>query len=265
MEATLIRDLAKALRIGVSFALYLLIRRVVKTILRYVRANNVSIDVEFPIVLFGGIVRLPLIGTFDIESIWDVLRDRIYGLKINGKWTIIDCGANMGISTRIYALQNRYGHVIAIEPNSEILPKLIRNTNDLKNVTILPIAVAPKSGYVELYVAKDHVASSLFKDYAKHKGRGVVKFHRVNALTLNDVLKILRINYVDLLLLDVEGLANDILLASYELLSKGVIKTIKVDLADYDNPHDIHDLIVILMRAGYEVSIIENTLYAKKK
>ncbi len=244
MEVTLIRDLAKAMRISVSFALYLLIRRVVRTILRYVRASNVSIDIEFPIVLFGGIVRLPLISTFDIESIWDVLR---------------------GISTRIYALQNRYGRVIAIEPNSEILPKLIRNINDLKNVTILPIAVAPKSGYVELYVAKDHVASSLVKDYAKHKGRGIVKVHRVNSLALNDILKILRINYVDLLLLDVEGLANDILLASYELLSKGVIKLIKVDLADYDNPHDIHDLIVILMRAGYEVSIIENTLYAKKK
>jgi precorrin-6B methylase 2 len=63
--------------------------------------------------------------------VWDILRDRIYGLRPSGHWVVLDCGANIGVSTRIYALQNRYGRVIAIEPNPEVLPKLIRNTGDL--------------------------------------------------------------------------------------------------------------------------------------
>jgi hypothetical protein len=101
-------------------------------------------------------------------------------------------------------------------------------------------------------------------DYARQKGGDITKVYHVKALTLNDVMRVLHIDHIDLLLLDVEGLANDILSTSYDILSKNFIKIIKVDLADYESSADINKLINILRKASYRVTIIENTLYAKK-
>lgn len=204
---------------------------------------------------------LPVTADIDIESLWDIERDRLI-FRPSESWTVIDCGAHIGISTLIYALQCRQGMVIAVEPNLYVLPKLYENINKagVSNIKVLPVACAELDGHVILYVAKVGIASSLIKDYADSIGGGVIYSFPVRAMRIDSIMRIMGINKVDLLLLDVEGIATSILKSHEQLLKSCLIKRIKVDL-DYRDKREIQQLVNFL-RQYYRVYIIERNLYA---
>jgi FkbM family methyltransferase len=238
------------------------------------RLGNITImhKIRFPINFMGRSILLPITGMLDLDSFWDIIRDRMAGISVSTYKVIIDCGANIGISSFIYgAIASRNGgKVLAVEPNPLIIPQLYNNlfkAGLLNTVKIIPVAVADYVGYSTLHIAEAHICSSLKPDYASKHGYKVTKKIYVRVLTLQKILELEKFannTSIDLLVLDVEGVAYNILQASRELLNSCRIKSIKVDLADYKDENDVKNIITLLVQCGYNIKIIDSILYAIK-
>jgi FkbM family methyltransferase len=234
-----LKEVSRALMVNISFAIYISIRRSMEIM----RLTNITImhKIRFPINFMGRTILLPITGVLDLDSFWDIIRDRMAGIPVSTYKVIIDCGANIGISSFIYGaiVSRNGGKVLAVEPNPLIIPQLYNNlfkAGLLNTVKIIPVAVADYAGYSTLHIAEAHICSSLKPDYASKHGYKVSKKICVRVLTLQKLLELEKFANdasIDLLLLDVEGVAYNILQASRELLNNCRIKSIKVDLADY--------------------------------
>jgi FkbM family methyltransferase len=67
-------------------------------------------------------------------------------IPLNSASIVLDVGANIGVTARMFAA--RAGHVHAFEPSPRALAMLRANTADLENVTIHPFAVSNVNGTV---------------------------------------------------------------------------------------------------------------------
>jgi FkbM family methyltransferase len=148
----------------------------------------------------------------DIRFIDEIILKDCYtssdGFEIRPDWTIVDCGANIGIFTLFAAIQATEGRVFAVEPaeyNCELMRKNIA-ANGFKNVHVLRLAISDCSGTGTLLLThpgNEHI----------HRGtvsNSTVKTEKVRTVTMIELLDSLELNHVDLLKMDVEGMEFDV-------------------------------------------------------
>jgi FkbM family methyltransferase len=102
----------------------------------------------------------------EIWAFWNIYGEHCYSRDFNGishDGIVLDLGANVGIFSR-YAANHMVpnGHVIAVEPNPELIRFLRSNVSG--RTEIIPKAIALGSGCATLYVTKSSLASSLYDD-----------------------------------------------------------------------------------------------------
>ena len=128
--------------------------------------------------------------------------------------TIFDVGANMGTFTLKAAkrIQNN-GIVVAIEPFPYNFTRLQENIrlNRLKNIIVLAVALGEMKGTVPLWLPPKNEENT---GIASTRFEVSDRFVQVPVLTLNDVMKELKIPSIDLLKLDTEGSELSILKGS---------------------------------------------------
>lgn len=117
---------------------------------------------------------------------------------------IIDCGANIGLSTLYF--KNIYPNAIiyAFEPNSKIFNILIKNLANYKDITLSSSACWTSDGELDFYIGPDD-GSSITK-----ASESIIK---VKSLSLNNFLN--SFNSIDFLKMDIEG-AEKIVFPSIE-------------------------------------------------
>lgn len=117
-----------------------------------------------------------------------------------------DVGANGGIFTVIAAKKiGSSGHVYAFEPGLNEL-KLLRHNiavNNLKNVTVVERAVSNKSGTAQFAVCYDGAMNSLAK--TDHPGQKIKAWQTIETISLDEFVRKMNINKVNLIKIDVEG------------------------------------------------------------
>jgi FkbM family methyltransferase len=77
---------------------------------------------------------------------WRADEEAIGRIPLNSNSTVLDVGANIGVTVRLFA--NRAGHVHAFEPSTRAMALLKANTADLNNVTLHQYALSNESGAV---------------------------------------------------------------------------------------------------------------------
>ena len=135
----------------------------------------------------------------------------------------LDVGAHVGYYTRLLAARTgRGGQVIAIEPHPMTHQVLQRNTRALPNVTALQLAAADSEGSAELHdylmmsaSGSLHFDASLAHQQREQMGaddvapRGKAGFepqrYRVRTVALDDCLRELGVQRVDVVKMDIEG------------------------------------------------------------
>lgn len=136
----------------------------------------------------------------DLYPFIDVFIRRFYdSVEIRSDSIIVDVGAHVGFFTVKAATKAKKGIVIAIEPHPENFRKLLINIklNNLNNVIPLNLALWDRQGTLKLY---NFNLSGIYS--VVYPGR---QFTLVKANTLDNVLKSLGIDQVDLVKIDVEG------------------------------------------------------------
>ncbi len=265
-----LRRLKKYLPLASAAGLNVLIFIAIRKMLNYIyllSGEKIKLNIKVPLRIKGVTITLDPYEHMDEFSLYEIVYDARAGFLPSGAWVIIDVGANIGLSSIIYAshVAKYGGHVYAIEPNPEVLPKLYLNiyASRLNNVTIVPVAIGEHDGFGILYVPERyHIAASLDLTYVQRSSIPAVRTKSVRVLTLASLLEMLKISHVDLLSLDVEGVAHKVLKASENILRSGIIKRIKIDIGDCRDIGELKDLVSLLKNAGFRVVTLGSALYS---
>ena len=152
--------------------------------------------------------------------------------------TVLDVGAHVGLySLKASKLIGKQGSIIAFEPNPIAYYWFLRNMalNRINNFKVYPIALANYNGFSDLYIiTKGNMgASTLFIDHLKKvqdmREHRVIK---VPVITLDNFASksLKNLKEIDVMKLDVEGAELAVLRGSENLLQRGFIKKLIIEV-----------------------------------
>lgn len=171
-----------------------------------------------------------------------------------------DVGANGGIFTILAAKKvGAAGHVYAFEPGTDEVELLRRNValNQLKNVTIVETAVGNQVGETDFGISEDGAMNSLAK--TNHPEQKIMRWNRVEIITLDEYVRKCGIGKVDMIKIDVEG-AEKLVLSG----AKGILKDHKIviifeasDLNAVGFGYTVKEFISDLLAEGFSVGYFD--------
>jgi FkbM family methyltransferase len=115
---------------------------------------------------------------------------------------IIDCGANIGLSTRYFAETFPLSTVLALEPQRENWLKILENCQGFSNVEPLNSAIGGKRGYV--MIENQKVENDAYRTTRTNDSIGV------EVITINDLYKSDQSFVPFIVKIDIEGFENDL-------------------------------------------------------
>jgi FkbM family methyltransferase len=164
--------------------------------------------------------------------------------------TILDCGANMGLSVLYFSRNYPDHHIIAFEPDPEIFNILRENveTFNMKNVTLHQKAVWNKTETLKFY-ADGRMGGRV--ETSNPKSKPV----EIEAVALADYID----DHVDLLKIDIEG-AEGVVLNS----CKGSLHQVKSIFFEYHNSvkesQSLHKLLELIHNEGFIYYVKESDI-----
>ena len=142
--------------------------------------------------------------------------------------TIIDAGANIGLTSLKFATSFPNSKIICIEPDSDNYKQLQLNLKGLNNVFSLKKALWYESDFLTF--------ERVFRD-SREWSIQVTKSHNkedalVPALSIHDLIKDYDLQEVDFLKIDIEGSEAEIFKEEHDLSYLNIVKIIAVEIHD---------------------------------
>lgn len=181
------------------------------------------------------IVMRPWTG--DFATLRRVIWDKEYEFELNDVKSVVDLGANIGISTIMLANKFPNAKIIALEPEMYNFQLLRMNVKGLSNISILNNAIWYKDGTVE--IINFDVKSNEFKCA---NSNGSSNSQQIESISIPTLMHRYNLKTIDLLKVDVEG-------AEEELFAKGnldwIVKT-NCCIIEIHSPNFQSDLLEIM-------------------
>ena len=170
--------------------------------------------------------------------------------------TIVDLGANIGLSTRF--LKNAYpeARVVAVEPDPTNYEMLVKNTAGLSDVQCLMAGIWPEDGRLQL----DHagLGHSGFRTHAGGDGGG-----NTDALTIGTLMTKAGFERIGLLKIDIEGAEKD-LFGGTDLSWLEKVDRIAIELHDHIRPGAGQVFFEALRKDSWNVRIYHGVVYCER-
>lgn len=198
----------------------------------FINLNNFKIllpKYPFPIFLRN--------NTSDINVFYQVFLAKSYNInfRINPK-IIIDCGANIGLSTIYFKNKFPNAKIIAIEPEKSNFLLLEKNTKEYNDVFCVKYGVWNKS--TNLIINNKYGKWGFMVEEVEHQSENTIP-----AISIDEIMEKFDINEIDILKIDIEGSEKNLFESNFECwLSK--TKVLIIELHDF-------------MRAGSSMSFIK--------
>ncbi|HHV04944.1 MAG TPA: FkbM family methyltransferase [Anaerolineaceae bacterium] len=197
-------------------------------------------------------------------SVKESLLDRFYTRysdPIQANWTIVDIGASIGEFCVEAALQAPDGRVIAFEPNPGSINILRQNVrvNSLKNVESYNVGIWKEKGEITLEIKHDESIQARTLDCDKDAGPDSRRT-TIPVLSLNEMMKLIDADKIDLLKIDTEGTEFEILMSQpTEVL--GRIERIILEVHERRPEKTVAQLGQFLESMGYKTRCHENYVH----
>lgn len=182
------------------------------------------------------------------QFIAEIYFQKIYGRKPNylpkDGDVIIDAGAHIGLYT-LWASYKNPKVILALEPNPQTFKLLVRTLrlNRIKNVVPLNIALGAREGLGLFMLSKDRGLSHLVSS-SKNSGEII----KVRTMTLKSLIELMGVPKIDILKMDIEGAEHEVVRGSLDILSRGVVGRIVMEVHG-----NVNQLIEILLKAKFKV------------
>ena len=150
--------------------------------------------------------------TSDLEVFEQIFLKRHYDFAMPGHKIehIIDCGANIGLSSIFFAVKFPEARIIAIEPEDSNFAVLERNSGGFENIVALKCAVWEKSAMLQIHdPGLGNYGFTTIED--RSLGNASVK-----ALGIKDIMLQFGFDHIDLLKIDIEGAEKELFSSNYE-------------------------------------------------
>lgn len=162
----------------------------------------------------------PFIVSFKNPEEFHILKSEVFTQDVyyfeseNPKPFIIDAGAHIGLATLYFKKLFPAAHVIAIEPNAELIPLLEENIsqNGLENVDVLEVALSDHRGQTEFFI--DQTTHEWWSTGSFEPGAWNHEQTSKTILVETEMLSDLINQPVDFLKMDIEGAEMEVLLAA---------------------------------------------------
>jgi len=169
----------------------------------------------------------------DIATYIQVFTGREYEFKLAVEPKIIvDAGANIGFSSIYFAVQYPRASIIALEPETTNFELLCQNVSHYPN--IVPLKKALWSKNEKLSVVNIGKGKWGFQVHDKISSGACQVVESIEGITIAKLIRDFKLNYIDLLKMDVEGSEKNIFAASGAWISK--VGVIAIELHDWLNP-----------------------------
>jgi len=142
---------------------------------------------------------------------------------------VVDIGAHIGLHTVHFSKRARLVVALEPEPHNFLLLKKNIKINGVKNVIALPIAISNSNGYLDLYISASSGTHTLDLEHGVRLNVKFIGKIRVKAISLDTLIKNLKIDKVDIVKIDVEGHENRVLQGMREILERRLPRVIVVE------------------------------------
>jgi FkbM family methyltransferase len=155
-------------------------------------------------------------GSSDMSLIYEILlkskekSEYFFPKQINPK-VILDIGGNIGIASIYLASIFPEAAIYTFEPLHDNFKILKKNTQQYTNIKIFNIGLGSKNGNFKVYLSDNpdnFGGASFYPEIGGNKDESYIKCEVKN---INEVLKELKLNSIDLIKIDTEGAEYDIL------------------------------------------------------
>lgn len=165
----------------------------------------------------------------DYEVFNQIFRFTSYGAleKLGKITTVIDAGANIGLSAMYFSKRLNYPEIVALEPEDSNYRQASLNTRGLPQVTLLKKALWSKKRMAS--IANPNTASWGFTIKADEQGE-------VECVSVSDILHYKNWQTVDLLKIDIEGAEKEIFESEEHLAWINRVKILVIELHDFMVP-----------------------------
>jgi FkbM family methyltransferase len=165
----------------------------------------------------------------ELAVIWSIFIAGEYAaLDVADARTIIDLGANIGVTTLWFRSLNPYARIVSVEPDPVTFEKLRLNLARDPLVKCVNAAITPESGPVAFASARKSWESRVGSASSAVTGE-------VRGITLDDLVASEGIDAIDILKVDIEGMEFSVLPQARCLATAGqVIGELHPDLIDDD-------------------------------
>ena len=189
---------------------------------------------------------LDIVSVFNEEKIREFFKKFESGI-------FVDVGANIGKYTILVGNHLKNGKIIAIEPDPDNFVSLKRNVklNKLRNIVCINKAVYSENRTLKLYKAEGSVGHSVIVKPSNN-------YIEIQGETLDNILKNIGVQSIDLLKIDVEGAESEVLKGSIETLKKS--PNIKIIFEAWDANY-LDKCKAIIEPLGFKIKKIDEDEY----
>lgn len=186
----------------------------------------------------------------------EIFRESIYSSDIVEPKLIVDIGAHIGLASMYFHLQFPNAHILAYEPNPYLLPILKQNieTNNIKNINVIPTAIANKNGFRDFYIDSEDewYSNSGFLEHGWDNSLNLSKI-QVETINFRDILE----QKPNIVKIDVEGTEMSLIKHNLELLTNVDLFLIEF----HSGPNQsLTKFLNYFKNRGFRVSIIEDSI-----
>lgn len=190
----------------------------------------------------------------DFPTFLQVNARRGYEISEIDPSVIIDCGANIGLSTVFFKNKYPKSKVISIEPEASNFDLLIKNTAVYPDVNCLKRGVWNKKCYLK--IKDENVDKWAFQVEESNSKTDI------EAISIMDIVRENNIEFIDILKIDIEGSEKYLLDESaHEWLSK--VKILIIELHDRFVPGCSKALFTTLSKYDFSLDFKEDNMILK--
>lgn len=189
-----------------------------------------------------------------IDTYNEIFENEIYKFNPHdSKKTILDCGANMGLSVLYFSLNYPDHQIIAFEPDDEIFLILEENikTYNLNNVQLIQKAVWDKEETLEFFTDSG-MGGRIGSSFSNHIKKSIQATRLKNYLA----------DDIGFLKIDIEGAESNVLIDC-----KNDLQSVNYIFFEYHGhykePQKLHELLTILYNNGFHYYIKESSTRQK--